>query len=124
MNATLSNRDEGLTTLLAPAGKTPPLLGGKNEHSFRQVIDGLAYTVAIVEVRPELAVPWTKPADYEYDEQHPAAGLMVRAGKTVIGTGDGWTGAMPIDMGDDLWRGIFTIDGLEPIGAEFNRLRK
>lgn len=124
IGATVSNRDEGLTTLLAPASKTPPLLGGKNEHSFRQVIDGLAYTVAIVEVRPELAVPWTKPEDYEYDEQHPAAGLMVREGKTVIGTGDGWTGAMPIDMGDDLWRGIFTIDGLEPIGAEFERLQK
>ncbi len=106
--------EQGLTTLLAPANETP-LLGGKHEHGFRQILDGTSNTVAIVEVRPERAVPWTKPADYEYAEDQPMAGLMTRRGKTVVATGDGWAGAVPSDQGDDVWRGIFTISGREDV---------
>lgn len=123
VGAAVSDRDKGLTTLLAPTGKSLSFLGGKDEHAFRQVIDGLSNTVAVVEARSELAVPWTKPVDYEYDEKRPAAGLEVRGGKTVIGTGDGWAGGVPIDLSDEDWRSLFSIDGREQITEEFYRLR-
>lgn len=123
IGATFSDSGKGLTTLLAPTGSSLPYLGGKEEHGFRQVVDGLYNTVAIVEVRPELAVPWTKPVDYEYNEKSPAAGLMVRAGETVIATGDGWAGGAPIDLSDDDWRSLFSIDGRETISEEFYHLR-
>ncbi len=123
MGATASDLKEGLTTLLAPVGNSTPFLGGKDEHGFRQVIDGLSNTVAIVEVRPELAVPWTKPADYDYDEQHPSAGLMNRGGRAVIALGDGWAGTVPIDASDKDWRSLFTIDGREPTTIDVSKLR-
>ncbi|TWT75235.1 DUF1559 family PulG-like putative transporter [Allorhodopirellula solitaria] len=113
-----SDPQVGQTTLLAPAGTSARFLGGQQEHGFRHISDGLSNTVAIVEVRPELAVPWTQPADYVYDNQDPVAGLMTRDGKTVIALGDGWTGIVPIDQGDDNWRGMFTINGREPIRVD------
>lgn len=37
--------------------------------------DGSANTILIVEVNADHAVTWTKPDDWQYDEQHPLAGL-------------------------------------------------
>ncbi|TWU18488.1 DUF1559 family PulG-like putative transporter [Allorhodopirellula heiligendammensis] len=120
--STFSRAEDGRTTLLAPANEKP-FLGGENDHAFRQILDGLSNTAAIVEVRPELAVPWTKPEDYAYDNANPTGGLNVRAGSTVIGLGDGWAGAVPIDQGDETWRALFTIDGREQLNLKHDSER-
>src|SRR5262249_20216865 len=40
-----------------------------------QIIDGTSNTIGVVEVGPEHAVPWTKPVDWEFDQDHPLNGL-------------------------------------------------
>ena len=43
--------------------------------SIAQFTDGMAYTVLLVEVAPERAVPWAKPDDYVWDAEKPTDGL-------------------------------------------------
>lgn len=43
--------------------------------SFRDIPDGSSNTVAVIEVDDEHAVPWTKPADLDYDPENPTKGL-------------------------------------------------
>ncbi|WP_186775778.1 DUF1559 family PulG-like putative transporter [Rubripirellula tenax] len=42
---------------------------------FRDFLDGLSNSILCVEVRPEAAVPWSKPADAEFDLEDPLANL-------------------------------------------------
>ncbi len=66
----------GYTTLLAPVGKDT-VFGSGEPVKIQNITDGTVNTIALVEVRDELAVPWTKPEDYRYDESDPAAGLKM-----------------------------------------------
>ncbi|MDP6447385.1 MAG: hypothetical protein QF805_26545, partial [Pirellulaceae bacterium] len=68
----------GHTTFLAPVGKGT-IFGGAKQTSLRDVVDGTSNTVAIVNVRPEKAVPWTAPRDYEFDAKDPIAGIQIGA---------------------------------------------
>ncbi|TWT76063.1 hypothetical protein Pla123a_28500 [Posidoniimonas polymericola] len=43
--------------------------------TFRDITDGSSNTLMIVEVAPEHAVPWTKPADWQFHEANPLATL-------------------------------------------------
>ncbi len=43
--------------------------------SFRDIPDGSSNTVAVIEIDDEHAVPWTKPADLDYDPENPTKGL-------------------------------------------------
>lgn len=43
--------------------------------SYRDITDGTSKTIMIVEVAPDRAVPWTKPADWEVDLANPLEGL-------------------------------------------------
>jgi hypothetical protein len=57
--------------------------------TFRKIRDGTSNTVVLVEVKPELAVPWTAPRNYAFDVDDPAAGLRVGAdGRWVAATAD------------------------------------
>jgi Protein of unknown function (DUF1559) len=98
----------GYTTVLAPSGKDT-VLGSKDVVSFGNIVDGTSNTVFLVEVKPENAVPWTKPQDYDYDPKNPLAGILVDAdGKFAIGIGDGSArmigNNLPVEMYDYLFR--------------------
>ena len=69
----------GYTTLVAPAGDGT-IFGGNKVMTFSRVTDGLSNTAMVVEVNPELAVPWTAPQDYAFDPESPVAGLLDKEG--------------------------------------------
>ncbi len=51
--------------------------GGDKKSGFRDCLDGTSNTIALVEVKPEFAVPWTAPDDYAFAKDRPAAGLLL-----------------------------------------------
>ena len=65
----------GHTTFLAPVGEDT-VLGGEKATPISRILDGTSNTVMLVEVKPELAVPWTAPLDYAFDPEAPASGLQ------------------------------------------------
>lgn len=79
----------GHTTFLAPVGEDT-VFGGKKACKFYQIGDGTSNTVAVVQVKPELAVPWTAPDDYVFDPTDPGKGLLVDSdGRFMVGIMDG-----------------------------------
>jgi len=58
--------------------------------SFREIIDGAPNTIMVLEVNPDVAVEWTKPADWEYDPANPLRDLGdVQAGGFNVSFADG-----------------------------------
>lgn len=79
----------GRTTFLAPVGEDT-VFGGRKATRFQSIVDGTVNTVVLVEVKPELAVPWTAPQDYGFDPAAPARGLNVLDdGRFLAGFADG-----------------------------------
>jgi hypothetical protein len=68
----------GYTTFLAPVGERT-VFGGDKSTLFRMITDGTSNTVAVVEVEPRKAVPWTAPDDFAFDPKNPVDGLLVGA---------------------------------------------
>ena len=80
---------EGHTTLVAPVGEGT-IAGGATAVGFGKITDGTSNTIMLVEVKPEYAVPWTAPNDYEFDPKAPAEGLKIGAdGKFFAAIADG-----------------------------------
>jgi len=79
----------GRTAFLAPAGEDTVIGSGKATR-FRDVTDGTSNTAVLVEVKPELGVPWTAPQDYAFDPAAPGRGLHVLDdGRFLAGLADG-----------------------------------
>lgn len=76
LDPTHSSLKPGHTTFLAPAGEKT-IFGGNKPVRFRDMLDGTSNTIALVEVKPEKAVPWTAPQDYQFDPKDPLAGVRV-----------------------------------------------
>jgi hypothetical protein len=115
--------EAGQTTFQSPSGEGTPM-GAGGAKSFRQVIDGLTYTIFIVEVQPDRAVPWTAPHDYVYPFENPTSGLAIVDGDARVAFGDGWAGRLPVQQAEGNWKGMFTRDGVEPIGGAVKQLRE
>jgi hypothetical protein len=49
--------------------------GDDTKIGVSDLLDGTVSTVLVVEGNPEVAVPWTKPEDIDFDPQTPLAGL-------------------------------------------------
>lgn len=69
-----SSAPPNTTTYLMPTGPQC-ITSGKNKIRLKEIGDALKDTVILVEVNDALAVPWTKPGDWDYDKQEPLAGL-------------------------------------------------
>ena len=79
----------GYTTFLAPMGEDTAF-GGTKATLFSHITDGTSNTVVLVEVKPELAVPWTAPDDYVFDPATPGSGLQIGPdGKFLAALADG-----------------------------------
>ena len=78
----------GYTTYVAPVG-TGTVFGGTKPTKFSDVTDGTSHTVVLVEVKPEFAVPWTAPTDYNFKVDQAAAGLATSEGQFIAALGDG-----------------------------------
>jgi hypothetical protein len=70
----LIKTDSGFTVFHAVVGSG---LGFEQKGRYKgtDISDGRSLTISLVEVAPENAVPWTKPADWEYNAEHPMKGL-------------------------------------------------
>lgn len=66
----------GHTTIVAPTGELTTF-GGRTATRFQDMLDGTSNTVVVVEVKPEHAVPWTAPQDYQFDPKKPLSGIAV-----------------------------------------------
>jgi hypothetical protein len=65
---------DGRTCFVRPVGPGTACPPGK-AIAIRDITDGTSNTIAVIEVDDEHAVPWTKPADLDYDPENPAKGL-------------------------------------------------
>jgi hypothetical protein len=66
---------EGKTNYLTVRGERT-VFPGKKGIKFAEIVDGMENTILMVEVPDNKAVIWTKPDDFEYDDEHPLKGLI------------------------------------------------
>jgi hypothetical protein len=109
----------GMTTYLAPVGPGM-LFEGREGHTIRQVTDGFAQTIMIVDADNSQAVPWTKPDDWHYDPARPLAGLL-RARSSVFGVlfGDASFHFLSTTIDPGLFKKLLTIAGGEVVNEPF-----
>ncbi|QDV27786.1 DUF1559 family PulG-like putative transporter [Aureliella helgolandensis] len=109
---------KGYTTCVAPVGPKT-IFGRPVGVSFSKVIDGLSNTVAIVEVTPAMAVPWTAPQDYPFDPENPLAGIRIDLQEQwLIGRGDGSSQFLPKSLDAETVRRLFEMNDGQPIHYE------
>jgi hypothetical protein len=106
-----SLKREGKTTFQVPVG--PETIFYKNEGTqLRDITDGTSRTMLVVEVVPERAVEWTKPADWEVDMQNPLVGVKrTDRDRFVTGWADGHAEAIQNDIDPQDFRGLLTRAG-------------
>lgn len=102
------------TDLLCFDGKGAAMVDGKGV-GFRDILDGLSNTLAVVEAGPEHAVPWTKPEDLAWPADADSAfgdpdedlfnALMI----------DGAVHRLPKTVTPEVLRSMITIDGTEEV---------
>ena len=95
----------GMTTVVAPISEGT-ILGFPGRAGFGGIHDGSSNTILIVDVKDELAVPWTKPQGYDFDPDNAGAGLHFADGKTLVAMADG--SAMAASRDND-WLHLFEM---------------
>jgi hypothetical protein len=114
-----STADFSLTTYLMPVG--PGSVGeakdGVSRADFR---DGLSRTAMCVEVDDDHAVPWTKPADWEFSTKEPLVGLGDAHPRGVFGVAmaDGSVRFIRKDVDEKKWKAALTYAGGETEGLD------
>jgi hypothetical protein len=104
---------EGKTTYQVPVGQGT-IFDTEMGVTFRDVIDGTSKTIMIVEVPPENAVVWTKPADWQVDMQNPLKGLSRQDRERIVTAScDGAAHALPAKMEPEVLRAMLTRGGKE-----------
>lgn len=105
---------EGKTVYLGVTGEGMAL--GDKERSFSEITDGTSNTVMLVEADASRAQIWTKPADYEFDEDRPMHGL---GGNRPDGFNaafmDGSVQFMSNGLDEEVWKSLLTIAGGEVV---------
>ena len=85
-----------------------------------QVIDGTVFALLFAEMAPELAVPWTRPADaaYEADKPLPKFG---RQGESfvLLSNAAGQILQVPRSAPEEVWRALATRNGLEMVDRKW-----
>lgn len=72
---TLHETPPGMTRYQAVVGNNCAF-EGSDGMKIRSIPDGTANTIMLVETEHDAAVPWTKPADWMFDETDPLKGLL------------------------------------------------
>lgn len=112
-----SNAAPGMTNYLGISGEKGIFRPGEKGASLREMGDGISKTVVVVEVDDELAVPWTKPDDYDPDVRAFMEGLgHHRAGGIFLAVfADCHAMAISNEVDEALLRAVFTINGGEAV---------
>jgi hypothetical protein len=110
-------REEGKTNYLTVRGEKSVFPGSKG-LSVTNVTDGTAHTIMTVEVSDERAVVWTKPDDFQYDEQDPLKGLVgIWPGGFIAGFTDGSVRFLPSSIDAKTVNALFTRNGGEQVDS-------
>jgi uncharacterized protein DUF1559 len=111
-----STAGPGMATYLAPVGDGTMWSPDKGT-SIREMRDGTSNTMMVVEVDDETAVPWTKPADWEFDPSDPMQGVGgSRPGGFLISLADGSVRFVANSIDPDTLKALATMAGGERIG--------
>ncbi len=113
---------DGRTHYLGAAGEgmifDPKIKDGR---SLRTITDGTSNTIAIVQVDDSHAVEWTRPDDWELDENEPFAGLgrMHPGNIFLAGFCDGHVIAVSTSVELSVLKALVSAAGGEPLGGGF-----
>jgi len=115
LRSPLSAAGPGRTTYLVPV-LPGGIFGARESVEFKEIIDGLSNTIAVVEADDDHAVVWTKPDDIEIDLADPARGLRNPIlGGFHGGMADGSARFFPDDLGPGTLKPLFTAYGKETV---------
>ena len=85
-----------------------------------QIRDGTSFTAMVLEVNPEAAVEWTKPADWEFDPADPTRDLGgVNPSTIIVGFADGSVQRLPKSIDPKSMKAIMTRAGGEVLPRDF-----
>ncbi len=101
----------GYTVYQAPVSDHS-LLRKTEPTRMGQITDGTSNTIMLVETATEASVPWTKPEDYNIDENDPKAKLFSN-GMTQATFGDGSVRVLAESIDIETLKALFTRDGGE-----------
>jgi hypothetical protein len=106
---------EGKTNYLTVRGEKTIFSDGKGKR-IADISDGSSHTIMTVEVDDEKAVLWTKPDDFEYDENNPVKGLGgLHPGLFLAGFADGSVRVIANSIDATVLKALFTRNGREVI---------
>lgn len=100
------------TTYVAPVGDGTAF-GREFQTRYANVIDGMSYTIAIVELEPQHSIAWTSPEEYRYDREAPIQKMRFVDGRTLVGFLDGSVRWIRQNEAVTTWNALFTAQGGE-----------
>jgi hypothetical protein len=113
--------DKGKTTYavpIGPRGKDATLFTYGNA-SLARVPDGTSNTIMLLDVADDRAVTWTKPDDFDYNPEQPAAGLAGRHPQAFpLALADGSLHFLKNSIDKDKLRALFSSNGREMVALE------
>jgi prepilin-type processing-associated H-X9-DG protein len=108
----------GMANYLAVCGKGL-MFDGEKGRRLMDVKDGLQNTIMVVEADNDHAVIWTKPEDWQFDPQHPMAGLgRAHPGGFNALFGDGSVRFIARNIDPKVFQAMLTIAGGEVVRPE------
>ena len=106
----------GMADYLGVSGKGL-MFDGTKGRPIADIRDGTSNTIMVVEVDPNRAVTWTKPDDWEYNNDKPLAGLgNAHPGGFNALLADGSVRFISNTIDLKVWRALLTVAGGESVG--------
>jgi len=108
----------GMANYLAVCGKGL-MFDGETGRKLSEITDGTSNTIAVVEADDDRAVTWTKPDDWQFDPQHPMAGLgHTHPGGFNAAFADGSVLFLSQSIDPKMFQAMLTIAGGEVVRPE------
>jgi hypothetical protein len=104
------------TVYLTPRSDKSLFPANNKRFGYKDVTDGKVKTMTVVEASDDRAVIWTKPDDYDIDEQNPSAGIVgLRSGEFLALFLDGVVRVLPANIAPEHLNALYTRAGGETI---------
>ncbi len=124
-----SAADPGKTVYLGIAGKQAVFVAPAGDQKdkphptgtgMQHIRDGTSNTIMTVEAADPAAVIWTKPDDFDSDQENPLRSLVgMRPGGIIVGFCDGSVRFISATIDANTLKALFTKNGGEVVGGDF-----